>query len=97
MKLPSIFNVGNYVKIMWPIVIFNDILHDMKRSDNTNLNIIGSTEALTHSRYKSLGVKIEINVDTLIFDGDEIVYNIQDLIIKARKVIIRKRTKITFR
>ena len=97
MKLPSIFNVGNIVKIMWPVVVFNDIGSDMKRSNNENLNIVGSSNSLTHKRYKSLGLKLELNVDTLVFDGDLTLYNIKEITIKARKVIIKNKTKISLR
>ena len=97
MKLPSIFNVGNIVKIMWPVVVFNDIGIDMKRSNNKNLNIVGSSNSLSHSDYKRLGVKLEINADTIVFDGDMTLYNIQEITLKTRKVIIRKKSKILLR
>ena len=97
MKLPSIFNVGNIVKIMWPVVVFNDIGIDMKRSNNENLNIVGSSAPITHGRYKSLGLKLEINADTIVFDGDMTLFNIQEITIKARKVIIKNKSKVLLR
>ena len=97
MKLPSIFNVGNIVKIMWPVIVFNDLGIDMKRSKNENLNIVGSTDPLTDTQYKNLALKLEINADTIVFDGDMTLYTIKEITIKARKVIIRKKTKISFK
>ena len=97
MKLPSIFNVGNYVKIMWPVVKFSDMGNEMKRSSNQYLNVIGSSNAMTHSEYKRLGLKLEINVDTLVFDGSITLYNLQELIIKARKVLVKKPSWIVLK
>ena len=97
MKLPTIFNNGNNVKLMWPVVVFNDIGNDMKRSENINLNIVGSTAAMTHNQYKTLGLKLEINADTIVFDGDITLFNLQQITIKVRKVIIRKISKVSLK
>ena len=94
MKLPSIFNIGNNVKIMWPVVKFSDIINDMKRSSNDYLNVIASNSAMTHGQYQQYSLKLEINVDTLVFGGDITLYNVQEITIKARKVLVKKPSRI---
>ena len=94
MKLPTIFNIGNHVKIMWPVVKFSDIIYDMKRSSNEYLNVIGSTSAMTHSQYQQYNLKLEINVDTLLIDGDITLNNVQEIKIKARKILVKKPSRI---
>lgn len=95
-KLPTIFNVGNVIEIIWPIVNFDEIVEMMKSSSNKNLHVIGYKYQWKYDDYNRYAIDLRINADTVIFDENTNLMNVKKLVIKARKILIKKQTTITF-
>ena len=98
-KLPTIVNLGNSIEILWPIVNFNQIIEDMKKSPEKHLNIVKSNSYHWErvKDYNRYAINLRIQADTVIFDGNiETIANIKSLDIKARKIIIKRSTILTF-
>ena len=95
-KLPTIFNVGNVIEIIWPIVNFNEVFEMMKSSSNKNLNVVGYKYQWKYEDYNRYAIDMRINADTIIFDKNTNFMNIKKLVIKSRKILIQKQVTLTF-
>ena len=95
-KLPTIFNVGNVIEIIWPVVNFDDVVKMMKSSPNKNLHVVGHKYQWKYEDFNRYAIDMRINADTIIFDKKTNLMNIKNLVIKSRKVLIQNQATLTF-
>ena len=96
-KLPSVFSASNQVRVMWPVVNLKEMFVLMGRSDNEFLARTWDSTPMTQADYNRFGLDITVMADTVIVDDHFAVYNVRNLKVIARKLIISKRTILTFR
>ena len=96
-KLPSIFSVTNQVRVMWPVVDLREMFTLMKRSNDEYLQRVQNESSLTHNQFDRFGLSITVMADTVILDGDITFYNVRNFRVIARKLILKKKSKLSFR
>ena len=95
-KLPTIFNVGNVIEIIWPVVNFDEVVKMMKRSPNKYLNVVGNEYQWQYEDYNRYAIDMRINADTVIFDKNTNLINVKKIVIKSRKILIKQQSTLTF-
>ena len=96
-EMPSILRKGSHVLVMWPVVNLKDLFVLMGKSTDEYLANTWSQLPMRQSEHDRYALTIDIKADTIIIDDHFTVFNIKNLSVTARKLIIKKKNILTFR
>ena len=95
--LPTIFRQANNVAVMWSVVDLAEIFNLIDETDFNKRGGLYNETALFRNEYERYAVNIKVQADTVILRKDISVFNVQNLQIIARKLIVENSVTLKFK